>query len=250
MTENARPLITEGEIGTLPLDQALAFKAGTPPIRSHLRPYFLDPELVRRSKIAATRPARRLTAARRRQEIPMSEHPDRPVYAATLREELRALGLWELLDDPTLTDVIVNADGMLHTAGQNGIRQGDTAVSPSRLMSCIATIAGIHRRVIDERHPILEVSLPYHSVRVTALVPPVTTGPVLALRIPPRHLLTLDDLEDPRHPRRRGPPSSSPMNTAMAKRSSSPARSAAARPPSHRPSWTTSSKPAPKSASW
>lgn len=125
----------------------------------------------------------------------MSGSPERPVYEATLREELSSLGLWELLDDPALTDIIVNADGVLHTAGQNGTSQGDTPVSPSRLMSCIATIAGIHRRVIDERHPVLEVSLPYHHVRVTALVPPVTTGPVLALRLPPRRLLTLDDLE-------------------------------------------------------
>jgi len=57
MTENARPLITEGEIGTLPLDQALAFKAGSPPIRAYLRPYFRDPELLRRSQVPPPDPA-------------------------------------------------------------------------------------------------------------------------------------------------------------------------------------------------
>jgi type IV secretion system protein VirD4 len=49
MVETSRPLLTEGEVGTLDLGQALVFKAGMPPLRSYLRPYFRDPELVRRS---------------------------------------------------------------------------------------------------------------------------------------------------------------------------------------------------------
>jgi hypothetical protein len=48
--------------------------------------------------------------------------------------------------------------------------------------------------VIDEAHPILEVSLPFGRIRATVIVPPVTTAPVMALRIPPRRLLTLADL--------------------------------------------------------
>jgi type IV secretion system protein VirB11 len=116
------------------------------------------------------------------------------VYASTLREELESLGLWELLEDPALTDVVINADGVLHTFGYEGVHRREQPVPEGRLRSCLATIAGVHRRLIDERHPILEVSLPEHDVRVTALVPPVTTGPVLALRIPPRRLLSLEDL--------------------------------------------------------
>jgi type IV secretion system protein VirD4 len=49
MVETSRPLLTEGEVGTLDLGQALVFKAGMPPLKSYLRPYFRDPELVRRS---------------------------------------------------------------------------------------------------------------------------------------------------------------------------------------------------------
>lgn len=49
MVEASRPLITEGEVGTLDLDRALVFKAGRPPLKSYLRPYFLDPELRRRT---------------------------------------------------------------------------------------------------------------------------------------------------------------------------------------------------------
>lgn len=49
MVESSRPLLTEGEVGTLPLDEALVFKAGAPPIRTRLRPYFSDPQLLLRT---------------------------------------------------------------------------------------------------------------------------------------------------------------------------------------------------------
>ena len=50
MTEAARPLLTEGEVGTLPLDQAVLFRAGLSPVRVWLRPYFADPKLLVRSR--------------------------------------------------------------------------------------------------------------------------------------------------------------------------------------------------------
>jgi type IV secretion system protein VirD4 len=49
MVESSRPLLTEGEVGALPLDHALVFKAGAPPIRARLRPYFEDPRLLLRT---------------------------------------------------------------------------------------------------------------------------------------------------------------------------------------------------------
>src|SRR5690606_17364061 len=41
-------------------------------------------------------------------------------YEDTLQEELEAIGLWSLIQDPTLTDVIVSADGTIHTHGFDG----------------------------------------------------------------------------------------------------------------------------------
>lgn len=114
---------------------------------------------------------------------------------STLRDELDALGLLELIEDPSLTDVLVNEDGSLHAFGYEGAHVRDEPVPAAKLRSCIATIAGLHRRIVDARSPVLEVSIPLGNVRVTALVPPVTTAPLLALRIPPRRLLSLDDLE-------------------------------------------------------
>jgi Flp pilus assembly CpaF family ATPase len=116
------------------------------------------------------------------------------VHEETLRLELEELGLWDLLQDPSLTDVVINPDGRLHTFGYEGVVAHQDPLPAAKLRSCISTVAGMHRRVLDEAHPILEVSLPFHRVRATILVPPVTVAPMVALRIPPRRLLTLDDL--------------------------------------------------------
>lgn len=126
----------------------------------------------------------------------MSAERHAAVATSTLREELEALGLSKLIDDPQLTDIIINEDGSLHTLGYDGPAVRDEPVSAAQLQSCLATIAGLHRRIVNEANPILEASLPIWNIRVTALVPPVATGPVLVLRIPPRRLLTLDDLEE------------------------------------------------------
>lgn len=115
-------------------------------------------------------------------------------YQDTLQEELEAIGLWSLIQDPTLTDVIVSADGTIHTHGFDGPSLLPEPVPPELLHTCLATIAGIHRRVLDQHNPILEVSLPFQRVRVTAIAPPISPGPILVLRIPPRRLLTLEDL--------------------------------------------------------
>lgn len=117
-------------------------------------------------------------------------------HEATLRQELEELGLWELLEDESVTDVLVNPDGLVHVMGFRGVWRSTEPVSAAKLRSCIATLAGMHRRVVDEAEPILEVSLPFHRVRATVILPPVSAAPTLALRIPPRRLLTLDDLEE------------------------------------------------------
>lgn len=55
--EVRRPLLTEGEIGTLPADQLLVVKAGHPPVLAHKLPYWRHPELAERATATlASRP--------------------------------------------------------------------------------------------------------------------------------------------------------------------------------------------------
>ncbi|HVT59503.1 MAG TPA: type IV secretory system conjugative DNA transfer family protein [Thermoanaerobaculia bacterium] len=51
--ELARPLLTAEEVRRLPDREALVFAAGHPPIRGRRVPYYSDPELVRRCRMAA-----------------------------------------------------------------------------------------------------------------------------------------------------------------------------------------------------
>jgi type IV secretion system protein VirD4 len=50
--EIARPLLTSEEVRRLASDEELVFVAGHPPIRARRRPYFLDPALIERARIA------------------------------------------------------------------------------------------------------------------------------------------------------------------------------------------------------
>lgn len=52
-TQARRPLLTEGEIGTLPDDRLLIIKTGVPPILAEKLPYFRHPELARRAAVPA-----------------------------------------------------------------------------------------------------------------------------------------------------------------------------------------------------
>lgn len=49
--EVRRPLVTEGEVGTLPADRLLIFKTGMAPILAYKHPYFRDPELLARAAL-------------------------------------------------------------------------------------------------------------------------------------------------------------------------------------------------------
>jgi type IV secretion system protein VirD4 len=66
--ETRRPLVTEGEVGTLPADRLLVFKTGLPPILAWKHPYFRDPRLADRAAIpppaeSTERPSSRQTRA-------------------------------------------------------------------------------------------------------------------------------------------------------------------------------------------
>lgn len=117
-----------------------------------------------------------------------------PVLVANLREELEALGLWEVISDPEVTDVMVNETGRVFVASFAGTRRLERPVEPLRLESAIATMASLHGLVVERDHPILEATLPFHAIRVEALVPPVVSAPTLVLRKPATRLLTLEEL--------------------------------------------------------
>lgn len=119
-----------------------------------------------------------------------------PRLVEMLREELKATGLMELLDAPQTTDLAVNEDGSvwLQTVDSDQRRCEGLTVDADDLESLLGTVASLHGTVISAERPVLEATLPFHGARLEAVLPPVVTAPVLALRKPPARMLTLQDL--------------------------------------------------------
>lgn len=119
-----------------------------------------------------------------------------PRLTALLEEELASTRLLPLLADDAVTDVMVNEDGSVYvqTLGQGQQRLAEGRLAPDEIETLLATIASLHDTVITADEPVLEATLPFANARVEALLPPLVSSPVVALRKPPARLLTLDDL--------------------------------------------------------
>lgn len=112
-------------------------------------------------------------------------------------EELAAsLGpLAPLLDDPDVTDVMVNgATGVWVDRGR-GVEAADVALADERSVRRLAVrLAGLAGQRLDDASPWVDGLLP-GGVRLHALLPPlVVHGPHVSLRVPRRTSPSLDDL--------------------------------------------------------
>jgi len=111
-------------------------------------------------------------------------------------EALGAGVLQPLLDDPGVTDVLVNgADGVYVDAGQ-GLRRTDVSLGDEaavrRLAQRLAASAG---RRLDDASPWVDGRLA-DGTRLHAVLSPIArTGTAISLRVPARRALPLDQLE-------------------------------------------------------
>jgi pilus assembly protein CpaF len=121
----------------------------------------------------------------------MLERVLRDVFA-----ELRGFGpLQSLLDDPTVTEIMVN--GAARTFAERGGRLEETEVSFSdegHLMRIIDKIISPLGRRLDEAMPMVDARLPDGS-RVNAVIPPISLcGPAVTIRKFSKVPLTPEDL--------------------------------------------------------
>ena len=108
--------------------------------------------------------------------------------AATLRTELEVSGLSPLLDEPEVTDVMVNQRGHVFAAAiGRGSYDTGLALAPDRTESLLATIAGLQGLVVTREQPVLEGTLPFGGVRVEGILPPVSLAPMDRLLSKPTH---------------------------------------------------------------
>ncbi len=124
------------------------------------------------------------------------EERARLVQAVT--EDVLGYGpIQEFLDDPTVTEIMVNSTESIYIE-RNGkiVDTGNRFYSAEHLRRLIERIAGQVGRRIDEASPMVDARLPDGS-RVNAIIAPLAVdGPVLTVRKFSRQALTIEDLVD------------------------------------------------------
>jgi type IV secretion system protein VirB11 len=100
-----------------------------------------------------------------------------------------------LLVDPLTEDILLNPDGTIWVKRQGAAYEVAGYLGRSQAESAICTVATMQVRYVNYEHPILETELPGSGARFSAILPPVTTGPVFAIRLRARKVYSLADYE-------------------------------------------------------
>jgi len=99
------------------------------------------------------------------------------------------------LRDPLTEDIVLNPDGKLWVKSVGKSFQMFGTMPASQALSALGTLAAIKGTVIHHDQPVLETDLPIDGSRFQALIPPVVSSPVFAIRCRPKKVFTLNDYE-------------------------------------------------------
>lgn len=108
----------------------------------------------------------------------------------------RALGsaLQAALADDAVVEVLINCDGQMRVdrVGR-GIEPTDARLSVAERETAIRLLAAEAFETVTGERPFLAATLPGSGARVQALIAPIVSAPVLAIRKRPKLIYTLDD---------------------------------------------------------
>lgn len=120
----------------------------------------------------------------------------REILEQDIYNSLRRLDiLQELLDDPAITEILVNGKDHIFYEKKGQLFFWDKHFdSDEKLANIIQSIVGRANRSVNERQPIVDTRLSDGS-RVNVVLPPVsTTGPCLSIRKFSREMMTMERL--------------------------------------------------------
>ena len=121
---------------------------------------------------------------------------EREQLSKELFHALRKLDiLQELIDDPGVTEIMVNGTEAIFIERNGALFQWDRRFSSKEVLEgVVQQIVGRMNRVVNESSPIVDTRLPNGS-RVNIVLPPVAlNGPILTIRRFPEKAITMDDL--------------------------------------------------------
>jgi type IV secretion system protein TrbB len=127
--------------------------------------------------------------------VAASQHEEqRQRYDTKLKRELGDLFLSHLRD-PRTEDILLNPDSVLwiKRLGEGFSPIGE--MLPAQATSALNTIAAWRGASVNHEHPIIETELPLDGSRFEGLVPPIVRNPVIAVRLKPRKIFTIEDYE-------------------------------------------------------
>lgn len=120
-----------------------------------------------------------------------AEHDKR--IAEKLEREFGPMICGLILDDPKVTEIMLNPDGSLWVERLGHQMERIGSMSDSQAESLMGTVASTLKTHITAENPILECELPskFLGARFEALIPPVVAGPTFAIRIKAKEVFTL-----------------------------------------------------------
>ncbi len=121
---------------------------------------------------------------------------EREAIAAELYAEIVGFGpIQSLLDDPEVSEVMVNAPDMVYVEKKGKLTlSGVSFASPAQVLQVIEKIVAPLGRRIDESSPMVDARLPDGS-RVNAIIPPLALkGPSITIRKFAKKPITIDNL--------------------------------------------------------
>ncbi|EKQ3596341.1 TPA: P-type conjugative transfer ATPase TrbB [Vibrio parahaemolyticus] len=110
-----------------------------------------------------------------------------------IRHHFLQAGLLDYLEDPDLTEIMLNPDGKLWIE-----RQGEAMTHVGEVTSEDATrilnaVSDYHRQTVTATQPILECELPLDGSRFEGLIPPLVENPSFVIRKKATRVFTFDD---------------------------------------------------------
>ena len=126
-------------------------------------------------------------------EVPQEEHAQ---LVREVLDEITGLGpIQPLLDDPGITEVMVNGVGSLFYEREGSLRQAERAFeTPEQILTVVDRIIAPLGRRLDERNPIVNARLA-NGDRVNAVIAPVAIdGPAVTIRKFSSRIATMREL--------------------------------------------------------